>query len=335
MQKRCSTSSEENFNLSDETFENAIEPFTGQVPKVQGSSRKRSCDEFEQPSASTSRRQLDEDPEEQARRAIRDAEGKKAKIFPTTGESVLPDNFNSIVKIDHDYQLVGSHIHQTTREKIARGKYVDFGKLLPKDRILAEEDDCLELVIKQGRTFWSPVSESVTINGYNRWEQAFRIYSDIFTRNNPQRSSELLQYHHIIHSISTSYTWENVYSYDKEFRIHISKHPKRSWAVILQQAWSMRLRDRLTHVSQNNVQGFSALPKNVMDANGTKINDYCKRYNRGYCKFGASCCFEHRCSYCNKFGHSILQCSKLKADMERNHKKRNGHGPGYQKKSDD
>ena len=49
----------------------------------------------------------------------------------------------------------------------------------------------------------------------------------------------------MIHSIASQYIWDNVYNYDKEFRLHIAKHPERSWSVILQQAWSMYLRDRL------------------------------------------------------------------------------------------
>ena len=251
------------------------------------------------------------------------------------------DKINLIVKIDQDYQLVGSHIDQATREKIEQGEYVDFGKLLPKDCILAEEDERLELVFKQGKTYWSPVSESITINGYNRWEQAFRIYSDIFTRHNPQRASELLQYHHIIHHISSTYVWENVYAYDKEFHLHISKHPERSWAVILQQAWSMRLKDRLGGAAiasvNNGLINYSAKASNShgQDSSKEKSNDYCRRYNKGYCKFGASCRFEHRCSYCNKFGHTILQCRKLLADLDRSNKKKGYKSSSQHKRTED
>ena len=34
--------------------------------------------------------------------------------------------------------------------------------------------------------------------------------------------------------------------YDKDFRIHMSKHPERNWGIILQQAWSLRLKDRVS-----------------------------------------------------------------------------------------
>ena len=71
------------------------------------------------------------------------------------------------------------------------------------------------------------------------------MYSNILTAKFPSKASELLQYNHVIHTASVTYHWENVYAYDREFRQHISRHPARSWVVILQQAWTMLLKDRL------------------------------------------------------------------------------------------
>ena len=56
---------------------------------------------------------------------------------------------------------------------------------------------------------------------------------------------ELTQYNHVIHTTSMSYIWDNVYAYDKEFRYRIARHPTRSWSVILQQAWTMLIKDRV------------------------------------------------------------------------------------------
>ena len=168
----------------------------------------------------------------------------------------------------------------------------------------------MELVVKNGKTYWAPVSESVVINGFPRWEQEFRIFSEIYTRHFPHKSSELIQYNHIIHSISLSYTWENVYAYDKEFRIHISKYPERSWSVILQQAWSMKLHDRL-YGSGNGTPANHSYNGSNTHHKGSKINEPCRKYNCGKCNFGLGCKYEHRCSYCYKFGHTILNCRKL------------------------
>ena len=95
--------------------------------------------------------------------------------------------------------------------------------------------------------FWVPTSDTIAISNFSKWEQAFRIYANVYTKRFPHRSSELIQYHHIIHTIAGMYVWDNVYSYDKEFHMHLSKHPNRSSSVILQQAWSMKLKDRLVH----------------------------------------------------------------------------------------
>ena len=171
----------------------------------------------------------------------------------------------------------------------------------------------MELIIRNGQTFWVPVTETVSINCFSKWEQAFNIFANIYTSKYPQRSSELIQYNHIINSVSGTYTWENIYAYDREFRLHISRHPECSWSVILQQAWAMKLRDcifrseatgSLPNNSNNNSPGrmFSTggpggnqyMPK-------AKINEPCHRYNHGRCKFGAGCKYEHKCSYCNKF----------------------------------
>ena len=167
----------------------------------------------------------------------REAEVVKAHVFLPKGNMIdrfsHDQNFHFIAQMDQDYLVVGAHIDPATQEKIAQGAYVDFGKLLPKDKILAEEENKLELIIKNGKTYWSPVSETVVIHNFQRWEQAFCVFSNIYMRYHPQKAGELIQYNHVIHSILLTYAWDNVYAYDKEFRLHISRHPDRSWAIIL------------------------------------------------------------------------------------------------------
>ena len=108
-------------------------------------------------------------------------ENAKARIFPNTGMVSTPCTFT--VKIDKDYLAVGAHIDYPTKDKIIRGEYIDFGKLLPQDRILAEEDSHLELIVKNGRTFRMPVSESVAINGFQDGNK-YLEFTQIFTLTN-------------------------------------------------------------------------------------------------------------------------------------------------------
>ena len=154
------------------------------------------------------------------------------------------------VEVDQDFLVVGNHVDKQIRNRIENGEFMDFSRLLPRDRLVVEEDNRLEIVNRNGRTYFIPAVDNDSIGAitnFSRWEQAFRVFSNIYTRRYPERASELIQYNHIIHTAALSYTWENVYLHDRDFRLHLSRFPNRSWAVILQQSWTMRLKDRNRH----------------------------------------------------------------------------------------
>ena len=119
--------------------------------------------------------------------------------------------------------VVSSHVDVNTIERIQKGEYVDFGKLIPRDRVLVEKDQRLEMIIRNSKTFYVPVSDTSAINSFARWEQAFRVYANIYTKVHQQRSAELIEYNHIIRTIALSYVWENVYLYDKDFHMHMAR----------------------------------------------------------------------------------------------------------------
>ena len=195
-------------------------------------------------------------PEEIAVQVIKDAERSKARMFELPGRSIVQHSSQdsppvcnySVSSIDEDYQMINAHVDEAVKKHIIAFKYVEFSKLIGKNKPIREEEhQRLEIINKNGMSFLSPVSdrETVQISSYSKWEQAFRVYSNILTNKFPSKATELLQYNHTIHTAATSYIWDNVYSYDKEFRHHISRHPHRPWNVILQQAWTMLLKDRL------------------------------------------------------------------------------------------
>ena len=241
---------------------------------------------------------------------LREAEAAKARIHATAGRNLLDTYFerNSVTVMDERYIVVGAHVEEPLVQKISRDEYVDFGKLIPKDRVMAEEDGRLEMHVKDGRTFWAPVQVTSNINNFTKWEQAFRVFANIYTKVNPHRSSELIEYNHIINMASLSFTWDNVYMYDKEFHLHMARNPQRSWAIILQQAWSMRLKDRL-HRSDGNA-GYTP----GGHSNRGKSGEPCHCLNRGHCNFGSNCRYDQRCSYCFKFGHGAVNCRRAQND---------------------
>ena len=83
------------------------------------------------------------------------------------------------------------------------------------------------------------------------------------------------------------------------------RHPEKSGGVILQQAWTMLLKDRI-HNHSNQLFQKGNLPRNK----SKKDKEPCKRFNWGKCTFGLSCKFDHRCSVpkCGKFGHGAHIC---------------------------
>ena len=127
-------------------------------------------------------------------------------------------NQHSLV-VDENYVVVGGHIDAMLRDKIKKGEYVDFALLLPRDHLtLTAAEGRLELVHRDGQTYFVPSEKdgSPSITSFYRWEQAFRIFSNIYLKQHPERATELIQYNHIICSASTTYTWDNVYEYDRE-----------------------------------------------------------------------------------------------------------------------
>ena len=237
---------------------------------------------------------------EQAEQIIVDAEKAKARLYDLKGKA-----FNNSAFYDENYQMIDSHVEETLKKKIIIFEYVDFGKLLSK-KGSREDDNRMEIVNKNGMMFLSPVADrdNMRVSNYSRWEQAFRVYSNVLTTRFPHKSPELLQYNHTIHTAAMSYHWENVYSYDKEFRHHIARYPARSWSIILQQAWTMLLKDRLKNDNSYFQKGNFAGKQNKRD------KEPCRRFNRGRCSFGLSCKFDHRCSVpkCGKFGHGAHVC---------------------------
>ena len=148
------------------------------------------------------------------------------------------------VIVDDEYSAIASHIDDNIRNRIILGEYIDFIRLIPRDRILNEEDQHMEMVNRGGLSYWVPVNDRGSANILNiaKWQEAFHIYSHIYTEGNLNRAIKLIQYNHIIHEAALEYPWESVYAYDHEFKIHMSKYPSRNWGIILQQAWTLKMK---------------------------------------------------------------------------------------------
>ena len=217
--RKVSYSSDENMDTSDEGVEitdnNVINSFTG---NPQGATSAAVQIEEPRPGPShepmtVNKKDRNKMSEEQAQQLIKEAELSKAQMFEVTGKI-------NVSLIDEDYQMIDAHIEDSLRRKILNFEYIDFSKLVIKNQSIRDDDQPrLEIINKNGMSFLSPVSdrETVNIGNYGKWEQAFRVYSNVITSAYPQKSPELLQYNHTIHTASQSYIWDNVCAYDREF----------------------------------------------------------------------------------------------------------------------
>ena len=258
--------------------------------------------------------------QEEAKRLLLRVEKAKETMYSIPGKPILDvDSQKGMFRlleandmlmsalVDEDYTAVENHIDEVTRQKIISGQYIDLAKLIPKDKVAIRNDARMELVNRAGRAYYEPVAdkEVIAITSFGKWEQAFRVFSSIFTEAYPRKIKELLQYVHIIHTTSLSYVWDNVYAYDMDFRMHMSRHPQHNWGIILNLAWQTRLKEKLNNSSRNNYHNQrEGNLSNPAKGNG---KNYWK-YNRGKCTYGFNRKFDHKCGICGKMGHGAYNC---------------------------
>ena len=87
------------------------------------------------------------------------------------------------------------HVDSTLKNKIEYGEFIDLERLLPRCRSFKAEEGRLEWVTKDGLTFLAPTQErDLKINGFKKWDEAFRVYASIYCNANPSRAGEIWQY---------------------------------------------------------------------------------------------------------------------------------------------
>ena len=266
-----------------------------------------------------------------ADRVILDAEKFKATVNAPKGnvingtedanvnESLLKiaDCLKHIVNNDDDeFFHITSHVDSNLKAKIENGEYIELEKLIPKNRSqVLNEDRRLQLMHKNGETYLATPEAETKINSVRRWEQAFRVYSAIYSKANPERSHEIWQYIHVINTAAASYVWENVQYYDVTFRQLMHSKPKRSWAKIYSQLWNLAMCEPIIRTG-----GASHSSNQHRSSDKFDRNRCCWGWNKSKCNKW-NCKWDHRCSSCGAFSHTYQQCHKKK-------NKNNGGGGG-------
>ena len=121
-------------------------------------------------------------------RLIRAAEASKAQVLSAPGKvkDFTDRDYIHSMLVDEEYLLVGSHIDSLVMEKIGAGEYIDFKKLIPRDRGDDDDEDKIEIQNRGGRPIFAPVDNFVQITSFACWEQAFKVFSNVYTRYHPE-----------------------------------------------------------------------------------------------------------------------------------------------------
>ena len=256
----------------------------------------------------------------EAERIILDAERFKAAIAPPQGNLTMNMNMTTqqlqrILDTDDDFFHVSSHVESGTVVKIERGGYVELEKLKPRTNEVDTENR-MELVNRNGMSFWVTARDKEgKISNVKKWDEVFRIYSTIYTRANPERAAEILQYVDTIHVAAAAYAWENVYKYDKKFRLLMAAKPYRSWAKTYTHMWNLCLTEPINR-NYNNFGGSSANHYNGRK-NDRQKTAVCWKFNKNKCT-RTNCNYEHKCSYCGATSHPAVNCNKKQKRGVRN-----------------
>ena len=244
---------------------------------------------------------------------------------------------------DDDFFHTVCHIELPLRQKIEKGEYVELTKLKQKmNRYLHEEEHSgklMSLVNRDGHSYFVPAQdrESKILN-VKDWDKAFRVYTTIYTKANPHRAAEILQYVDIIHRAAATFNWENVAAYDYVFRQLMASKPNRSWAKTYTQMWNLTLcgtpatnnpghvrsvQSSQGHPGKHNEGGGSGSANHNRKRGSSWKDRCCWRFNKqgGKCKFGKNCRFEHRCNYCGSYDHAASNCPKKGGDSRADKRK--------------
>ena len=244
---------------------------------------------------------------------------------PSGKNEVVNEFFSNTALNDNQFYQLAYHIDRKTRRKIQHGKFVDLAKLLKQSKKHNKKDNNLEILSKDGRSYFLPGSErdQIEINSFRHWEQVFRLYAGIFAQANPSRGHELFQHVNNIHAAAVSFVWDNVYQYDIEFKELMARNSSRNWGVVYHNGWMIKLKDH--QVKRDQTAANESIPRN-MQKEGKK--DIYWKFNKNRCNFGQGCRFEHRCSKCGKMVHPAANCHKN--DRNKNSDKKDKLNTGQQ-----
>ena len=107
--------------------------------------------------------------------------------FPSVRDVSINAGPGAVLDCDDEFFHVTCHVDNNLKQKIQCGDFVELEKLLPKTRSRPGSENKMDLVFREGHSYFVSTASESKITGIRRWEQAFRIYAAIYSEANPAR----------------------------------------------------------------------------------------------------------------------------------------------------
>ncbi|KAJ7715674.1 hypothetical protein B0H16DRAFT_1804970 [Mycena metata] len=199
-------------------------------------------------------------------------------------------------------------------ESVLLDRFVDLDTILTSSyAVEAEEPQQLVLGDTHLEVKKPKVVSKVTTHG--QWINAFRIYEDAVNFAFDGRHRELRTYWGHINDLFSSRNpslHSRILNYDRAARLFVGQRRD----ILLSEIHKFR------HVQDAHLLdgGVMVSPSNPGSSSGSKTKppngpksrrrtqEICRNFNRGQCKLGAECNYQHACSECHGRGHVAPEC---------------------------
>ena len=94
---------------------------------------------------------------------VHEAEASRAQVAERTGNDldfVTPNQFMKMAVMDEDYLIVAAHVDENMERRIRNVDYIDFSRLLPRDRVQMQLENRVELINQNGHLTCAPLKDN-------------------------------------------------------------------------------------------------------------------------------------------------------------------------------
>ncbi|KAJ6614850.1 hypothetical protein B0H10DRAFT_1742927, partial [Mycena sp. CBHHK59/15] len=192
-------------------------------------------------------------------------------------------------------------------------RFVDFDSILTNSyAVEAEEPQQLVLGDTHVEIKKSKVVSKISTHG--QWIIAFRAYEDAVNFAFDSRHAELRTYWDHINDLFSSRTPDlhgRILNYDRAARIFVGQRRD----VLLSEVHKFRhvqdahlLDGGIAVTPSSSTGGAGPKAKSLGGTKRKRTQEICRNFNRGQCKLGTGCNYQHACSECHGRGHVAPDC---------------------------